>query len=82
MIANINQGLGASTETVRHFLKVVDAGGIEKAAPNDVGRQAMYVRCIRELENHWGFKLTREYRGEVVISRKGIELAEMMKRKL
>jgi DNA-binding transcriptional LysR family regulator len=67
---------------LRTFIKIVDAGGIAEAAPDDYLMQANYSRYVRELEDYWGFRLTREYRGQVVISRKGRELAAMAKKRM
>jgi DNA-binding transcriptional LysR family regulator len=67
---------------LRTLIKIVDAGGIEEAAPDDYLMQANFSRYVRELEGYWGFRITREYRGKIVISRKGIELAEMAKKRM
>jgi DNA-binding transcriptional LysR family regulator len=49
---------GLSLDRLRNFLEVAEVGSIAKAAPNDVSRQSLISRQIRELEEFFGVELT------------------------
>ena len=68
---------GLSLERLRTFCEVADAGSMAKAANGDVIRQSQFSRQIKELEEHFGLKLTERSGRNVVLTKEGWELAAL-----
>ncbi len=68
---------GLSLERLQTFCAVAEAGGIAKAAPDDLGRQSQYSRQIRQLEEFFGRELTRRNGREVILTTDGEKLAAL-----
>jgi DNA-binding transcriptional LysR family regulator len=68
---------GLSLERLRTFCEVADAGSMAKAANADVVRQSQFSRQIKELEEHFGLKLTERVGRNVSLTADGWELAAM-----
>lgn len=64
-------------ERLRTFCEVADAGSMAKAAGGDVVRQSQFSRQIKELEEHFGRKLTERVGRNVVLTAEGWELAAL-----
>jgi DNA-binding transcriptional LysR family regulator len=71
---------GLSLDRLRAFLRVVEAGGLAKAAQGDPTKQSQYSRQIRELEGFFGTKLTRLVGRRLEITDEGARLALMIRR--
>ncbi|CAN5656658.1 hypothetical protein BH11VER1_BH11VER1_41940 [soil metagenome] len=50
MFDSLFSNSGLSLDRLRNFLLVVEAGSIVKAAQNDLVRQSLFIRQIRDLE--------------------------------
>lgn len=73
---------GLSLERLRTFCEVADAGSMAKAANGDVIRQSQFSRQIKELEEHFGLKLTERAGRNVVLTKDGWELAALARQVL
>jgi hypothetical protein len=66
-------------ENFKSLIRISETGNLSKSAPNDLQKQALYIRHLKELENYFGFKLARFDENEICLTRKGIELAKALK---
>ncbi|MCU0793423.1 MAG: LysR family transcriptional regulator [Opitutaceae bacterium] len=66
---------GLSLERLRTFVEVADAGSMAKAANGDAVRQSQFSRQIKELEEHFGRKLTVRSGRNVVLTSEGRDFA-------
>ena len=71
---------GLSVERLLALVKTKEAGGIAKAAPDDVVRQGQYSRQIKELEEFFGFELGERKGRRLELTAAGKELAELGKK--
>jgi DNA-binding transcriptional LysR family regulator len=69
-------------ENFKSLIRIADMGNLSKSAPNDLSKQALYIRHLKELENYFGFKLARFDGNEICLTRKGVELAKALKKML
>jgi DNA-binding transcriptional LysR family regulator len=70
---------GLSLDRLRNFLEVAEVGSIAKAAPDDVSRQSLISRQIRELEEFFGVELTVRRGKTLAISPAGERLAVLIR---
>jgi hypothetical protein len=70
---------GLSLDRLRNFLEVAEVGSIAKAAPNDVSRQSLISRQIRELEEFFGVELTVRRGKTLAISPAGERLSVLIR---
>ncbi len=70
---------GLSLDRLRNFLEVAEAGSIAKAAPDDVSRQSLISRQIRELEEFFGVELTVRRGKTLAISPAGERLSVLIR---
>lgn len=68
---------GLSLDRLASFLRVVEAGGIARAAPNKPAEQSQISRQIRELEEFFGHKLFDRRGRAIVPTPAGLHLAEI-----
>lgn len=73
---------GLSLDRLRSFLLVAEAGSISRAARDDVVRQSLYSRQIRELEAFFGTQLTERRGKGIAISAAGRRLAMLVRESL
>jgi DNA-binding transcriptional LysR family regulator len=79
MFENILSKRGLSVERLLALVETKEAGGIAKAAPNDLVRQGQYSRQIKELEEFFGFELGERKGRRLELTPAGKELAELGK---
>lgn len=82
MFENLLARSGLSLDRLRNFLLVAEAGSISKAAQDDVVRQSLFSRQIRELEAFFGTQLTERRGKGIVISAAGRRLAMLVRESL
>lgn len=70
---------GLSLDRLRNFLEVAEVGSIAKAAPEDLSRQSLISRQIRELEEFFGVELTVRRGKTLAISPAGERLAVLIR---
>jgi DNA-binding transcriptional LysR family regulator len=70
---------GLSLDRLRNFLEVAEVGSIAKAAPDDVSRQSLISRQIRELEEFFGVELTVRRGKTLAISPAGERLSVLIR---
>jgi DNA-binding transcriptional LysR family regulator len=70
---------GLSLDRLRSFLEVAEAGSIAKAAPDDVSRQSLISRQIRELEEFFGVELTVRRGKTLAVSSAGVRLSVLIR---
>ena len=68
---------GLSLDRLHSFCLVAEKGGIAKAVGNDLSRQALISRQIRELEEYFGIELTRRRGRGIEITEAGMDLARI-----
>ena len=68
---------GISLDRLQNFCLVAEKGGIAKAVGDDLSRQALFSRQIRELEEFFGVELTRRRGKGVEVTEAGMELARL-----
>lgn len=69
----LNEG-GLSLDRLRSFCLVAQAGGVTRAARNDAGKQSMFSRQIKDLEEFFGAELIRRRGRGVVLTDAGQRL--------
>lgn len=70
---------GLSLDRLRTFLDVIAAGGIAKAAPDNLTRQTQYSRQISELSEFFGVQLVRRKGRGIEPTEAGKELARAIR---
>jgi DNA-binding transcriptional LysR family regulator len=70
---------GLSLDRLRSFLEVAEVGSIAKAAPDDVSRQSLISRQIRELEEFFGVELTVRRGKTLAVSPAGVKLSILIR---
>jgi DNA-binding transcriptional LysR family regulator len=70
---------GLSLDRLRTFLRVVDAGGISRAAPGQLVRQSQMSRQIRELEAFFGRALVERRGRGLTVTAVGRQLADVVR---
>ncbi|MCB1211081.1 MAG: LysR family transcriptional regulator [Verrucomicrobiales bacterium] len=73
---------GLSLERLRSFLEMATAGSIAKAAPQDLTRQSLISRQIKELEEYFGTELTLRRGKTLSLSPAGERLATLVREQL
>jgi DNA-binding transcriptional LysR family regulator len=73
---------GLSLDRLHSFLKVAEAGGIARAAGDDVVRQSQFSRQIGELEEFFGTQLTTRHGRVLALTEAGRELAALVRGQL
>jgi DNA-binding transcriptional LysR family regulator len=73
---------GLSLERLRTFCEVADAGSMAKAANGDTVRQSQFSRQMKDLEEHFGRKLTERRGRNVVLTKEGAEFAALARQVL
>lgn len=73
---------GLSLDRLHSFLKVAEAGGIARAAGDDVVRQSQFSRQIGELEEFFGTQLTTRHGRVLALTDAGRELATLIRGQL
>lgn len=73
---------GLSLDRLHSFLKVAEAGGIARAAGDDVVRQSQFSRQIGELEEFFGTALTTRHGRVLALTDAGRELAALVRGQL
>jgi DNA-binding transcriptional LysR family regulator len=73
---------GLSLERLRTFCEVAEVGSMAKAANGDTVKQSQFSRQIKELEEHFGQKLTERSGRNVVLTKAGSEFAAMARQVL
>lgn len=73
-----NKG-GLSLDRLRNFLEMAEAGSIAKAAPQDLTRQSLISRQIKELEEFFGSELTVRRGKTLSLSPAGQRLASLVR---
>ena len=73
---------GLSLDRLHNFCLIADAGGIAKAAKGAPGKQSLYSRQIRELEEFFGVELTRRRGRRVALTEAGNSLARLIREQL
>ena len=68
---------GLSLERLRTFCEVSEAGSMAKAANGDTVRQSQFSRQMKDLEEHFGRKLTERSGRNVVLTKEGAEFAAL-----
>lgn len=68
---------GLSYDRLINFCRIVEAGGLTKAAGGDLGKQSLYSRQVRELEEFFGVKLKRRQGKGIAITEAGHRLAQL-----
>lgn len=82
MFESLFNNAGLSLDRLRNFLMVVEAGSIVKAAQNDLVRQSLFSRQIRELETFFGTQLTERRGKGIIISKAGMRLGLLVREQL
>jgi DNA-binding transcriptional LysR family regulator len=75
MFNNLLAKGGLSMDRLRNFCAIAEAGGISRAANGDPGKQSLYSRQVRELEEFFGTELTRRKGKGIELTDSGRELA-------
>lgn len=70
---------GLSIERLQNFCKIVDAGGLARAAAGKPEKVSLFSRQIRELEGVFGVELKRRLGRGIVITEAGRQLAQLMR---
>jgi DNA-binding transcriptional LysR family regulator len=70
---------GLSLDRLRNFLEVAEVGSIAKAAPDDISRQSLISRQIRELEEFFEVELTVRRGKTLAISPAGERLSVLIR---
>jgi DNA-binding transcriptional LysR family regulator len=73
---------GLSLERLRSFLEVAEAGGIARAAKDDLVRQSQFSRQISELEQFFGVALTERRGKHLALNAHGRKLAAVVREQL
>ncbi|HSJ03558.1 MAG TPA: LysR family transcriptional regulator, partial [Verrucomicrobium sp.] len=73
---------GLSLDRLRTFLEVAEAGGIARAAKDDVVRQSQFSRQISELEQYFGVALTERRGKHLALNDHGRRLAAVVREQL
>ncbi|MDB6174131.1 MAG: transcriptional regulator, LysR family [Chthoniobacteraceae bacterium] len=68
---------GLSLDRLTNFCRIAEAGGIAKAAEGDPGKQSLYSRQIRELEEFFGVELKRRHGKGMAITEAGWRLVRL-----
>lgn len=68
---------GLSYDRLINFCRIAEAGSLTKAADGDPGRQSLYSRQIRELEEFFGVELKRREGKGIAITDAGRQLAQL-----
>jgi DNA-binding transcriptional LysR family regulator len=68
---------GISLDRLQNFCLVEEKGGIARAVGDDLSRQALVSRQIRELEEFFGVELTRRRGKGIEVTEAGRELARL-----
>lgn len=79
MIKNLLARGGVSLDRLQNFSLVAERGGIAKAVGNNLSRQALVSRQIRELEDFFKVELTRRHGKGLEITEAGHELARVVR---
>ncbi len=82
MFENLLSRRGLSLDRLHSFLKVAEAGGIARAAGDDVVRQSQFSRQIGELEEFFGTQLTTRHGRVLALTDAGRELAGLVRAQL
>lgn len=77
MFQNLLSRGGLSYDRLLNFCRIVEAGGIAKASDGDPGKQSLYSRQIRELEEFFGVELKRRNGKGIAITDAGRRLAQL-----
>lgn len=70
---------GLSFDRLRNFCRVAENQGITRAAGGDPGRQSLYSRQIRELEEFFGVELIRRRGKGIALTPAGARLAQIVR---
>jgi Transcriptional regulator len=73
---------GLSLDRLQNFCRVAERGSLSKAAEGDLGKQSLYSRQIRELEEFFGVELKRRQGTGFVITDAGRKLAQLTRASL
>jgi len=74
MFAELLSEGGLSLERLQSFCLVAQAGGVTKAARGDPGKQSLYSRQVKELEEFFGTELIRRKGRGIVLTEAGARL--------
>lgn len=68
---------GISLDRLQNFCRVAEVGSLSQAADGDPGKQSLYSRQIRELEEFFGVELKRRQGHGFIITEAGRQLAQL-----
>ncbi len=77
MSENILNDKGLSFERLKSLTRVAEYGGLSKAAPDDVSRQNLIGRQLRDLEAFFRIELTQKKGKALVLNEQGEHLARL-----
>jgi len=77
MFENLFSERGLSLDRLKVLVEVHDAGGIAKAAPEDLIRQSQYSRQLRELSEFFGTEVACRHGRQLKLTPNGVHLAEL-----
>ena len=68
---------GLSMDRLANFCRIAEFGSLSKAAGGDPGKQSLYSRQMRELEEFFGVELKRRQGNGFAITEAGRRLAQL-----
>ena len=77
MFAQMLSKGGLSLDRLNNFCRIAEAGGINKVAAGDPGKQSLYSRQIKELETFFGVELKVRRGKGIVLTDAGQQLARL-----